>query len=120
MTQRPLNWGLLSTARINRALIPPLNASKRTYLLSAASVGLCARPVYRRQGLTRLALLEGLHQMQRRGMDRVCISTGDSNKPAIRLYESIGFKMVNKTPDYVKTDGAIVPQVQLGESRTLR
>jgi xylose dehydrogenase (NAD/NADP) len=37
MTQRPLNWGLLSTARINRALIPPLNASKRTYLLSAAS-----------------------------------------------------------------------------------
>ena len=37
MTQRTLNWGLLSTARINRALIPPLNASKRTTLLAAAS-----------------------------------------------------------------------------------
>jgi D-xylose 1-dehydrogenase (NADP+, D-xylono-1,5-lactone-forming) len=32
-----LNWGLLSTARINRALIKPLNASKRTRLLAVAS-----------------------------------------------------------------------------------
>jgi len=37
MTNRPLNWGLLSTARINRALIPPLNASKRTSLRAVAS-----------------------------------------------------------------------------------
>ena len=36
MRQR-LNWGLLSTARINRALIPPLNASSRTRLLAVAS-----------------------------------------------------------------------------------
>ena len=32
-----LNWGLLSTARINRALIRPLRASKRNYLLAVAS-----------------------------------------------------------------------------------
>lgn len=32
-----LSWGLLSTARINRALIKPLNASKRTRLLAIAS-----------------------------------------------------------------------------------
>ena len=32
-----LNWGLLSTARINRALITPLRASKRNYLLAVAS-----------------------------------------------------------------------------------
>jgi predicted dehydrogenase len=32
-----LNWGLLSTAKINRALIKPLNASKRTRLLAVAS-----------------------------------------------------------------------------------
>lgn len=32
-----LNWGLLSTARINRALIPPLNASKRNKLVAVAS-----------------------------------------------------------------------------------
>lgn len=35
--ERKLNWGLLSTAKINRALIKPLNASKRTRLLAVAS-----------------------------------------------------------------------------------
>lgn len=32
-----LNWGLLSTARINRALIPPLQISKRNQLLAVGS-----------------------------------------------------------------------------------
>jgi xylose dehydrogenase (NAD/NADP) len=35
--EKKLNWGLLSTARINRALIKPLKASKRTRLLAVAS-----------------------------------------------------------------------------------
>jgi predicted dehydrogenase len=35
--EKILNWGLLSTARINRALIKPINASKRTRLLAVAS-----------------------------------------------------------------------------------
>jgi predicted dehydrogenase len=34
---KQLNWGLLSTARINRALIPPINASKRHRLLAVGS-----------------------------------------------------------------------------------
>ncbi len=34
---RTLNWGLLSTARINRALIPPLQVSKRNHLLAVGS-----------------------------------------------------------------------------------
>jgi ribosomal protein S18 acetylase RimI-like enzyme len=62
-----------------------------------------ALPAYRRQGLTRAALLEGLRRMQARGMDRVCISTGVSNTPAKRLYKSIGFRIVNKYLEYVKT-----------------
>ena len=37
MSSKKLNWGLLSTARINRALIPPLRASKRNHLLAVAS-----------------------------------------------------------------------------------
>lgn len=37
MNQTPLKWGLLSTARINRALIPPLRASTRNILLAVAS-----------------------------------------------------------------------------------
>jgi D-xylose 1-dehydrogenase (NADP+, D-xylono-1,5-lactone-forming) len=35
--QRKLNWGLLSTARINAALITPLRESKRNQLLAVAS-----------------------------------------------------------------------------------
>ena len=37
MKPSPLHWGLLSTARINRKLIPPLRASKRNILTTVAS-----------------------------------------------------------------------------------
>ena len=37
MANKVLNWGLLSTARINRSLIPPLLASKRNHLLAVGS-----------------------------------------------------------------------------------
>jgi D-xylose 1-dehydrogenase (NADP+, D-xylono-1,5-lactone-forming) len=37
MSKKILNWGLLSTANINRALIPPLQVSKRNHLLAVAS-----------------------------------------------------------------------------------
>jgi len=37
MSRDSLNWGLLSTARINRALIPPLQKSKRNRLVVVAS-----------------------------------------------------------------------------------
>jgi mycothiol synthase len=61
-----------------------------------------ARPAYRRQGLTRAVLLEGLRRFKAHGMDRACVSTGVSNTPARRLYESVGFQIVNKCLDYVK------------------
>jgi D-xylose 1-dehydrogenase (NADP+, D-xylono-1,5-lactone-forming) len=37
MANKVLNWGILSTARISRALIPPLRASKRNQLVAVAS-----------------------------------------------------------------------------------
>jgi mycothiol synthase len=63
-----------------------------------------ARPAYRRQGLTRAALLEGLRRLKAHGMNRVCVSTGIANTPARRLYESIGFRVENQYLDYVKID----------------
>ncbi len=61
-----------------------------------------ARAAYRRRGLTRAALLEGMRRMQAFGMDRVIISTQVTNIAARNLYESIGFRMVNKTLEYAK------------------
>lgn len=61
-----------------------------------------ALPAYRRLGLTRAVLLECLRRMQRLGMERVSVSTGVSNAPAQRLYESVGFVIVNQYLEYVQ------------------
>jgi len=61
-----------------------------------------ARPAYRRQGLTRAALLESLKRMKTQGMERVCVSTGIANEAARNLYESVGFRIVNRYLDYAK------------------
>ncbi len=62
-----------------------------------------ARQAFRRKGLTRLALLESLRRMSTYGMDRVCVSTTITNTPALRLYESIGFEVVNRYLDFLKS-----------------
>jgi predicted dehydrogenase len=49
MPNKVLNWGLLSTARINRALIPPLKASKRNQLTAVASRTKDAADAYARE-----------------------------------------------------------------------
>src|SRR5262245_32378041 len=49
MSERILNWGLLSTAHINRALIKPINASKRNRLLAVASRSQSSADAYAKQ-----------------------------------------------------------------------
>jgi len=49
MQDRVLHWGLLSTARINRVLIPPLRASKRNDLVAIASRSVEQAKVYARE-----------------------------------------------------------------------
>lgn len=61
-----------------------------------------ALPAYRRQGLTRAVLLECMHRMRAAGMDRVSVSTGVNNAPARALYESVGFRVVNRYLDYLR------------------
>ena len=45
-SNRVLNWGLLSTARINRALIPALRLSRRSQLAGVASRELTRAQTY--------------------------------------------------------------------------
>jgi len=49
MPDKTLNWGLLSTARINRVLIAPLQISKRNHLLAVASRSQAVADVYARE-----------------------------------------------------------------------
>jgi ribosomal protein S18 acetylase RimI-like enzyme len=74
-----------------------------------------ARQAYRRQGYTRLALLEGLRRLQAYGMQRVCISTGLTNTPALNLYHSLGFQDMNRYLTYVKTGKSTPGQPRTSE-----
>ena len=49
MTTQTIRWGLLSTARINKALIPPLQLSKRNKLLAVASRSQAKADAYARE-----------------------------------------------------------------------
>ena len=49
MSERVLNWGLLSTARINRALIPALRSSARNRLTAVASRNQASAEAYARE-----------------------------------------------------------------------
>lgn len=54
MNEKILHWGIMGTARINRALIPPLNVSHRNRLLAVASRELeRARHYAREKGIER-------------------------------------------------------------------
>jgi D-xylose 1-dehydrogenase (NADP+, D-xylono-1,5-lactone-forming) len=49
VTQKPLNWGLLSTAHINRALIKPLRVSPRNRLAAVASRSQASADAYAKE-----------------------------------------------------------------------
>jgi ribosomal protein S18 acetylase RimI-like enzyme len=59
-------------------------------------------PDYQRKGLGRAVMLEALRRLEARGMQQAIVCTGNDNLPAIRLYESVGFRTVNKLGQYKK------------------
>ena len=81
-------------------MIPLWRGDTLCAAMSGRPVG--ALPAYRRQGLTRAVLLECMHRMRAAGMDRVSVSTGVNNAPARALYESVGFRVVNRYLDYLR------------------
>lgn len=60
------------------------------------------RAEYRQKGLGKAVLTECLRQMEACGMERVTVSTGENNTAARRLYESVGFRVVNRTGEFVR------------------
>jgi len=60
-----------------------------------------ARTNYRRKGLTRAVLLEGLKRMKLRGAEMAIVST-NTNNVTQGLYESVGFCQFNRELDFVR------------------
>lgn len=60
------------------------------------------RSVFRRQGLGKAVVLRGLERMRVHGMEQAIVYADVDNEAAIRLYESVGFEVINSFCDYVK------------------
>ncbi len=56
---------------------------------------------YRRRGLARAVLAEGLRRMQQRGVRTARILTGGTNDTALRLYQSAGFAVATREWRYI-------------------
>lgn len=60
-------------------------------------------PTYRRLGLARAVIIEGLKRLKAAGMESVWVYTESPNLPAQRLYASLDFKITAKQFDYIKS-----------------
>jgi ribosomal protein S18 acetylase RimI-like enzyme len=59
-------------------------------------------PAFQRKGLGRGVMLEGLRRLQEGGMKQVIVSTFEDNETAIKFYENLGFRTVNRLGTYEK------------------
>ncbi len=60
-------------------------------------------PDFQRRGLGKALLLNSLRHLQTLGMTTATVCTGESNLPAARLYESVGFRNANWLGEYTKS-----------------
>ncbi len=60
--------------------------------LGAHLARLAVHPRLQNRGLGRLLVTDALHQLHRRGFDRVTVNTQESNLPSLSLYARLGFR----------------------------
>tara|TARA_R110002072_G_scaffold56097_7_gene145584 strand:- start:10140 stop:11204 length:1065 start_codon:yes stop_codon:yes gene_type:complete len=61
------------------------------------------RESHQRKGLSKTLLLTGLQYLKSNGMKHAPVRTGIENTPAIRTYESVGFRVVDHLYRYTKS-----------------
>jgi len=59
-------------------------------------------PDFQRKGLGKAVMLEALRRLKEHGMTRAIVCTAETNTPAVRLYESVGFHVANRLGIYEK------------------
>ncbi len=65
-----------------------------------------AHPDYQRRGLGRAVLLDSMRRMKAHGMETAIVGTNHDNEAAIKLYESVGFRLRHRDCDYAKNISA--------------
>ncbi len=59
-------------------------------------------PDFQRKGMGRALMLESLRRVKAQGMETAIVCADHDNAAAQRLYESVGFRMVNRLRLYAK------------------
>ncbi len=67
---------------------------------------LAVDPEYRRQGIATILLIKLLNAIKKRGVSFIVLEVRPSNKPAIALYKSFGFQIVEREKDYYLDEDA--------------
>lgn len=57
-------------------------------------------PDFQRRGLGKAVLAESLRRLQERGMEQASVCTNADNEAALRLYEAVGFRLVDHLGTY--------------------
>ena len=57
---------------------------------------------YRRQGIGEQLISRLIRELSKRGSHILCLEVRDSNEPALKLYEKLGFSVVGKRPGYYR------------------
>lgn len=80
-------------------------------------ISLGVLPEYRRRGIGRALLCEALKALRRECTGRVYLEVREDNEAALRLYSSIGFRVVEYLPRYYSDGGGAYRMVLTSEPK---
>jgi ribosomal-protein-alanine N-acetyltransferase len=93
-----------------QSLVLEISGSLGGYCIVSIAAGeahilnLCVHPSYHGLGFGRQLLVEALERARESGVERVFLEVRPSNKTAISLYRSLGFRLIGRRPSYYQAD----------------
>ncbi|MBI4463212.1 MAG: ribosomal protein S18-alanine N-acetyltransferase [Acidobacteria bacterium] len=83
----------------------------------AELLNLAVLPSFRRRGIGAFLVSQALREVADKGAKRIFLEVRDSNFPALRLYECLGFEPVGRRPAYYTNPPADALVLQRGLTR---
>jgi ribosomal-protein-alanine N-acetyltransferase len=95
-------YALLAEERESDSPVPAGMAVYRISHEQADIITLAVLPAFRRQGIARMLLIGAMEDAARLGAKAMFLDVEDGNTPAIKLYETFGFRQVNRRKLYYR------------------